>query len=111
MIHHGLELIALGIDLVAVAVMLVGFMLAMVRFVPTLARPVGTAIGEVQVIRCSLGTYIVFALELMIVSDLLHSVVSRTLEDLYFLAGIVILRTLIAYFLNKEMQELAEQRA
>ena len=111
MIHEGLEVIAFGIDLVAVGVMLIGFVLAIVRFVPTLARPAGTAIGEVQIIRCSLGSYIVFALELMIVSDLLHSVVSRTLEDLYFLAGIIVLRTLIAYFLNKEIQELSEKTA
>ena len=60
-------------------------------------------------IRCQLGTYLVFALELMIVSDLVHSVVSRTLDDLYFLAAIVVLRTMIAYFLGPEIQELREE--
>ena len=105
-----LEWAARAVDGVAVLVMLFGFVVATVRFVPTLARPAGaSAIGEIQMIRCSLGTYLVFALELMIISDLLHSVVSRTLEDLYFLAGIVVLRTLIAFFLNKEIQELREQ--
>ncbi len=111
MIIELLETVAFGVDLVAVIVMLIGFLLSIVRFAPTLARPAATAIGEVQEIRCSLGTYLVFALELMIVSDLLHSVVSHSLEDLYFLAAIVVLRTVIAYFLNKEIQELAEQRA
>jgi uncharacterized membrane protein len=46
----------------------------------------------------------------MIISDLLHSIVTRSMEDLYFLAGIVAVRTIIAYFLNKEIQELAEHR-
>ncbi len=108
MIHEVLEWLAIGIDGVGVVVMVIGFVLAMVRFIPTLFHPATTAIGEVQVIRCSLGTYLVFALELMIVSDLIHSVVSRTLEDLYFVGAIVVLRTVIGYFLNKEIEALQE---
>lgn len=112
MIAEALEWCAFAIDLVGVAVMLLGLLLALVRFVPVLANPAGVdAIMRIQVIRCTLGTYLVFALELMIVSDLLHSVVSRTLEDLYFLAGIVVLRTLISYFLTQEIQEVQAQHA
>ncbi len=106
-----LEWAAVVVDGVGVLVMLLGFVLAIVRFAPIALRNGDSAIGEMRKIRCGLGTYLVFALELMIISDLLHSLVSRTLEDLYFLAGIVVLRTLIAYFLNKEIQELHEQSA
>lgn len=106
-----LEWPALAVDLVGVLVMLIGFALAIVRLVPVLFKPGVASIGEIQMIRCSLGTYLVLALELMIISDLLHSVVTRSLDDLYFLAGTVLLRTLIAYFLNKEIQELRVQMA
>ncbi len=106
-----LEWAAMAVDLTAAVVMLIGFVHAVVRYVPTLVQPAVTAIDRVQMIRCSLGSVIVFALELLIISDLLHSIVSHTLEDLYFLAAIVVLRTLIAYFLNKEIQDFAEQRA
>ncbi len=109
MIVELLEWTAVLVDSVGVVVMLLGFVLAMIRFIPIALKSGAAGIGEIQKIRCSLGTYLVFALELMIISDLLHSIVSRTLEDLYFLAGIVVLRTLIAYFLNKEIQELREQ--
>jgi uncharacterized membrane protein len=108
MIHEILEWLTIAIDGIGVVVMLIGFVLAMWRFPPTLFKPSAVAIGEVQVIRCSLGTYLVFALELMIVSDLIHSVVSRTLEDLYFLGAIVVVRTVISYFLNKEIESLQE---
>ena len=105
-----LEWAALTVDMVGVVIVLLGFALAVIRFVPVLASPADAgAIGRIQMIRCNLGTYLVFALELMIISDLLHSVVTRTLEDLYFLAGIVVLRTVIAYFLNKEIQDIREQ--
>ena len=112
MIHEALEWVAIVIDGAAVIVMLIGFVLAIVKFVPAFAKPTEAAtILEIQMVRCSLGTYLVFALELMIISDLLHSVISRTLEDLYFLAAIVVLRTIIAYFLNQEIQEIRHEAA
>lgn len=108
MIKEGLEWLALIADSAAVAVMLVGFAIAVVKFVPTLLQATSLeSIRAIQMVRCGLGTYLVFALELMIVSDLLDSILSERLEDLYFLAGIVVIRTVIAYFLGKEIQELS----
>ncbi len=111
MITHAVEWAAVIADSVGVFVVLLGFAIAVVKFIPTLLRPSGMeTIETIQSIRCTLGTYIVFALELMIVSDLLHSVISRSLEDLYYLGGIVVLRTAISYFLNKEIQEIEHMR-
>ena len=104
-----LEWVVVGIDATGVAVMLLGFVKAVVHFIPNASFKLSVEnIGAIQNIRCDFGTHLVFALELMIVSDLLHSVVSRSLEDLYFLGAIVVIRTVIAYFLNKEIQELSE---
>ena len=98
---HLLEWLAIGVDLVGVSVMLIGFSMALARFVPAVVRLSGAQIiEEIQMIRCSLGTYLVFALELMIVSDLIHTVLSHELMDLYFLGGLVAIRTLIGFFLN-----------
>ncbi len=107
MIEHAIEWIAVGVDAIGVAVILFGFVIAVGRTVPILVQTGGVSVvGPLQSVRCDLGTYLVFALELMIVSDLLHSVISRSLDDLYFLAGIVILRTVISYFLGKEIEEI-----
>jgi uncharacterized membrane protein len=105
---EALEWAAVVVDGVGVLVMLTGFTIAIANFIASLWRS-GPAdrTRSIQLIRCNLGTYLVFALELMIVSDLLHSVMSHQLEDLYFLAALVALRTTIAYFLNKEIQELS----
>jgi len=116
LISEFLEWAALGADAIGIVVLMLGFLFAVVRFVPTLWQSSGAdTIMQIQEIRCSLGTYIVFALELMIISDLLHSVTSRELEDLYFLGAIVVIRTAIGYFLGLEIQELAaahrEQKA
>ena len=110
--HLGfLEWLVIGVDLVAVAVMGLGFVMALFKFAPTIVQGPSEAIQEIQMIRCNLGTYLVFALELMIVSDLIQSVLSHKLEDLYFLGALVAIRTLITYFLNKEIQELTHEQA
>jgi uncharacterized membrane protein len=50
---------------------------------------------------------LVFALELLIISDLLHSLVSRSLDDMAIVGALVVIRTVISYFLNKEILEVS----
>ncbi len=57
--------------------------------------------------RCGLGVKLVFALELMITSDLFHTIISRSVDDLILVGGLVVIRTAISYFLNKEIQEVS----
>lgn len=112
MIHEFLEWTVVAVDGVGVVVMLLGFVISLFRFVVVVWKQrSAVVIREIQMIRCHLGTYLVFALELMIVSDLIHSVMSHELEDLYFLGALVLLRTIIAFFLNREIQELSEAHA
>lgn len=54
---------------------------------------------------------LVFALELMIISDLLHTIISRSVDDLILVGGLVVIRTVIAYFLNKEIQDVGTELA
>jgi uncharacterized membrane protein len=62
-------------------------------------------------VRCVLGVKIVFALELMIIADLIDTVVSHSIEDLYVVGGLVVIRTAISFFLNKEIQEIESEFA
>ncbi len=57
--------------------------------------------------RCGLGVKLVFALELMITSDLFHTIISRSVDDLILAGGLVDIRTAISYLLNKEIQEVS----
>ena len=106
-IHTVLEWIATVIDLTGSIIMVWAFVVAVVSVARSTFAS-GDAMGrlhDIQVARCGLGIKLVFALELMIVSDLLHSIVSRSLDDLMLLGGLVLIRTVIAYFLNKEIEQ------
>ncbi len=61
--------------------------------------------------HCGLGVKLVFALELMIISDLCHTIISRFVDDLILVGGLVVIRTAISFFLNKEIQEVSSDLA
>ena len=63
-----------------------------------------------QSARLRLGAYILAGLEFLIVADILFTIVNRTLDDLLALAIVAAVRTLISFFLGKELAELREAR-
>ena len=63
---------------------------------------------EAPLARLRLGAYILAGLEFLIVADILFTIVNRTLDDLVALAIIAAVRTLVSYFLGKELAELRE---
>lgn len=62
-------------------------------------------VPEMLAARRVLGGYILAGLEVLIVSDVINTVLGPTLENLYFLGTIVIIRTAIGYFLERELDE------
>ncbi len=52
-----------------------------------------------------LGGYVLLGLEILIVADIIESILKPTFEDILKLAAIVAIRTVISYFLNKEIRE------
>lgn len=107
-IERGLEFAAYVVDVVGVLVVLLGFAIGLVGFVAVLLKPKRELdqYVAIQHARCSLGMYLLFGLELMIASDVLRSIVSRSLEDLALLGVLVVIRTVIAYFLGREIEEI-----
>ena len=52
------------------------------------------------------ASYLLLGLEFLIASDILKTVLEPTLNELAILGGIVVLRTVLSVFLNKEIKEL-----
>ncbi len=60
-------------------------------------------------IRLYLGRYLALGLEFQIGADILSTAVSPTFEEVQLLAAIVVIRTLLNYFLSKELEREREQ--
>lgn len=109
LLHTVFEWLELIIDVSAALVMALAFAGAMYSYTKVLLRSdqVEHNIRQLQIVRCDLGVKLVFSLELLIISDLLVTIVSRSLDDMIIVGSLVLIRTVIAYFLNKEIEEIS----
>lgn len=105
-----MEWAVLAVDAVASLIMVWAFLIAVFAFVRlSFSSATVERIRQLQMVRCDLGMKLVFALELFIISDLLHTVINQTMKGLAFLGALVVIRTLIGFFLNREIQEVGAE--
>ena len=105
---HIIELIADVIDVIVVAILVIGVVIALARASRTFARDL--IAGEpsdfytrLRLLRYDVGQVLLLALQMLIISDILHTIVRRTLDELLMLAVIVAIRIALSYFLDREM--------
>lgn len=105
-----LEWASAAIDMISIAIMLIGAVRFVISFVAAETRR--DDVLRVQGIdrgRMELGRYILAGLELFIVSDIIHTVLSLALNDLLFLGLLVLIRSAISFFLDREIQQISQE--
>lgn len=111
MLKQTLEYLGLAIDVIGLAIILIGFVKALGAYVRSeVSRHASEMVfwTRIRQVRCGLGTYLLLGLEFMIAADIVHTLVDPELESLVVLGAIVLVRTVIAYFLGREISELHE---
>jgi uncharacterized membrane protein len=101
------ELCVLGLNIFSIIVLVWGVVLAGKDFF-TSERG-----GQKQItitkmntlIKNFLGSYILLSLEILIAADIIESIVKPTFQDILKLAILVVIRTVISYFLHKEIED------
>lgn len=98
-------------DIVGITILVIGFVKGTYMFIRLeIDRLLGRKDHEeIFSLRNILGSYIIISLDFLIVSDIIHSILSPNLYELLNLGIIVVLRTAIGYFLGKELQELRHE--
>lgn len=100
-----LEWIAALISILAIAVMLIGAARFLYGFVIGEAKIAKTDRARIlNEERVELGRYILAGLELFIVADIIHTALSFALGDLVFLGLLVLIRSAISFFLDREIE-------
>jgi len=100
-----LEVISLGIELFGIGIVLWGFLQVSVRLLLVEVRHNRdqSRLAAFHDLRIVLGTYLLLGLEFLIASDIIHTLISRELNDLIFVGVLVAIRTAISYFLDREI--------
>lgn len=108
MLTRFLDLLATIISVTSLLIVTYGAFVAILAF---LKNEWGRITGDysqikIRMLRADFGTYLLLGLEFLIASDILKTVLEPTLDELAILGGVVVLRTILSIFLNKEIKEL-----
>lgn len=105
--------ISQAVEIVSFAIMIYGALLAVILF---LKNEFGRFNGKynleaVNKIRSDFGYYILLGLEFLIAADIIQTILKPTSQELLELGGIVVIRILLSYFLNREINELGNVKS
>ena len=107
-----LETIAFAVDLVGIAILVyaaVKFIFHFLGFEIKQRRGLDCVEG-IRDMRLRLGSYILLALEFIIISDVIQTAISRSVDDFLSLGLIVIIRVALSFFLGRELSEVKAQQ-
>jgi uncharacterized membrane protein len=107
-----LDWVSAAIELAAIALLVVGALrFAIGVATAEIARSGTERVTRTNRERIELGRHILAGLELFIVADIIRTALSLAFADLLFLGLLVVIRSIISYFLDRELKELRHELA
>ena len=100
------DYLRLVVEAIGAAIVGFGAVATAVRFLLTL---LGVRNDSNTEIRLFLGRYLALGLEFQIGADILSTAVAPTFDDVLLLGAIVVIRTVLNYFLTKELERERQQ--
>ena len=103
LLRDWVDLLVRLVEAAGAVIIFVGAVLAAAAFVR--AAVVSRSTSEFVRVRLRLGRYLALGLEFQLASDILSTAVAPTFEEIGKLAAIAAIRTLLNYFLGKEIEK------
>ena len=112
MVEPLFEMMVFFLYILCILVLMWGIILAIKDFFQTELRHLTRVDSRYNItgIRSFLGSYILLSLEILIAADIVESIINPSIQDLIVLASIVVIRTVMAYFLHKEMMDAKKEQ-
>ncbi len=106
MFHDVIEVISFFLNVIGALITIWGIVLSLAAFLKKEIFNRKEATQQNEVIRVRLGSYLVLALEFFIAGDIVKTIITPTWESLGILGAIVIIRTILSYFLTKDLKKI-----
>ncbi len=100
-----------GIEAAAAVLIAVAALEAMLRALALLLPGTDALNDQKEAVRLRLGHWLTVAIEFELAADILRTAVAPTWNDIGQLAAIVVLRTVLNYFLQQEIMRAAQRKA
>ena len=97
------EYVALGVELTAAVIIALAALVGAVRALLAFVRPSGSPDVQKESLRLELARWLAVALEFTLAADILRTAIAPSWDDIGKLAAIATLRTLLNYFLQREI--------
>ncbi|MFN3273994.1 MAG: DUF1622 domain-containing protein [Paracoccus sp. (in: a-proteobacteria)] len=107
----GFEWLVVGIELFAILILMLGLVRFARDFVTgeILQSDAHERSHRLNVGRLTLGRHILSGLEVLIVADLIRTMLHLSLPNIILLGGLVAIRALISFFLERELSHLEQE--
>ncbi|ALS36796.1 DUF1622 domain-containing protein [Enterococcus rotai] len=101
------DLFILALNIFSIVVLIWGVIMAGIDFLKSERNDRNRVVMARQnnFIKSFLGSYILLSLEILIAADIIESIIKPTFQDILKLAILVVIRTVISYFLHKEIED------
>ena len=106
MFHEVINNISFGLNVVGALIVIWAILIALFEFLKKEILNRKNAIQLNESIRLQLGSYLVLALEFFIAGDIVKTVITPTWQSLGILGAIVVIRTILSYFLTKDLKKI-----
>lgn len=102
-----IDYIAIVIAILAIVLICWGVVISFIEFLRLeIRRFKGVNICHPrELLRHHLGSYLLLGLEFLIAADIIHTIIQPTLDEVIILGLIVAIRTILNYFLNREIAQ------
>ena len=104
MLHDVVTLVSFVLNIIGVLIILFGTAVALTEFLKKEIFAKGDLVRLNETIRIRLGSYLVFGLEFFIAGDIVKTIITPTWDSLGMLGAIVVIRTILSYFLTKDLR-------
>jgi uncharacterized membrane protein len=106
MLEQVLDYLTLVIGIIGIMVIVWGVFSGLIRFIQLeIQKLKGKNICKNrEILRQHLGSYLLLGLEFLIAADVIHTITKPSLKEIAILGSIVGIRTILNFFLNKELE-------
>ena len=105
-LHIAINAACFALNIVGALITIWGIAVSLTDFLKKEIKRKEDLLKANETIRIKLGSYLVLALEFFIASDVIKTIITPTLEGLVILGAIVVIRTILSYFLTKDLKKI-----
>jgi uncharacterized membrane protein len=104
--HNIINSASFALNIIGALITIWGIILALFEFLKKEFQRKEDCLKCNEIIRLKLGSYLVLALEFFIAGDIVKTIITPTWQTLGILGAIVVIRTILSYFLTKDLKKI-----